>query len=122
MIFKSFLPDEEFDLCTTSEVIVPSGSTTNMDTDNNRELMSLQGQGLNTIAEEWNNQCDIELMQWATEMPSDWQVGGKCSAYLFGNGNHGQLATICVGDLCVKPTLMSSFEVAHQVECGVDWS
>ena len=67
---------------------------------------------------EWNNQCDIELMQWATESPSDWQLGGKCSAYLFGNGNHGELAN--AGTLCAKPSVVTSFEVAHQIECGVD--
>ena len=67
---------------------------------------------------EWDNQCDIELMQWATESPSDWQVGGKCSAYLFGNANHGQLANS--GTKCAKPSLVPSFEIAHQIECGVD--
>ena len=40
----------------------------------------------------WTYEEDVQLMQWATEAPSDWQVGGKCSAYLFGNGRSGQLA------------------------------
>ena len=57
-------------------------------------------------------------MQWATESPTDWQVGGKCSAYLFGDGFHGQLAN--AGIRCAKPSLAPSFEIAHQIECGVD--
>lgn len=40
----------------------------------------------------WNVESDLELMQWAVEVPSDWQVGGKCTAYLMGDGRHGQLA------------------------------
>jgi hypothetical protein len=35
---------------------------------------------------------DVDLMQWATEIPSDWQLSGKCSAYLFGCSAHGELA------------------------------
>ena len=41
---------------------------------------------------QWSLRADVELMQWATECASDWQVGGKCNAYLFGTGRNGQLA------------------------------
>ena len=37
-------------------------------------------------------ESDVDLMQWATEIPSDWQLSGKCSAYLFGCSAHGELA------------------------------
>jgi hypothetical protein len=31
-------------------------------------------------------------MQWATEVPADWQLSGKCAAYMFGCSEHGELA------------------------------
>ncbi len=34
---------------------------------------------------------DSQLMMWATQQPQDWQFGGKCEVYMFGNGRHGQL-------------------------------
>ena len=40
----------------------------------------------------WTIESDVDLMQWATEIPSDWQLSGKCSAYLFGCSGHGELA------------------------------
>jgi hypothetical protein len=40
----------------------------------------------------WTVESDVDLMQWATEIPSDWQLSGKCSAYLFGCSGHGELA------------------------------
>ena len=40
----------------------------------------------------WTLDSDVDLMQWATEIPSDWQLSGKCSAFLFGCSGHGELA------------------------------
>jgi hypothetical protein len=40
----------------------------------------------------WRLEADQELMTWATQQPEDWQIGGKCQAYLWGSGRHGQLA------------------------------
>lgn len=31
-------------------------------------------------------------MSWAVRYPQDWQVGGKCEAFLWGDGKRGQLA------------------------------
>ena len=30
-------------------------------------------------------------MAWATHQPHDWQLGGGCSAFLWGSGRHGQV-------------------------------
>lgn len=40
----------------------------------------------------WSLEADVQLMAWVTQIPQDWQVGGKCQAYLWGSGRHGQLA------------------------------
>jgi hypothetical protein len=40
----------------------------------------------------WSLEADHEIMTWATQQPEDWQIGGKCQAYLWGSGRHGQLA------------------------------
>jgi len=39
----------------------------------------------------WDLKVDEEIMRWATQRPEDWQHGGKCDAYLWGGGRHGQL-------------------------------
>jgi hypothetical protein len=44
------------------------------------------------VEQNWTVESDVDLMQWATEIPSDWQLSGKCSAYLFGCSGHGELA------------------------------
>ena len=68
--------------------------------------------------DKWANECDIQLMQWASEVPTDWQLGGKCSAYLYGDNRYGQLAD--AGALELMPKFAPSFEIAHQIECGVN--
>lgn len=40
----------------------------------------------------WDVEQDAALMSWATQQPADWQVGGRCSVYMWGSGRHGQLA------------------------------
>lgn len=40
----------------------------------------------------WSLDADRDIMQWTISYPQDWQVGGKCEAYFWGNGRHGQLA------------------------------
>ena len=105
-----------------------ASNVTELNTQQNRYLVNddifpskkqLQQNNDNPSHYQWTTQCDIELMDWATEIPSDWQVGGKCSAYLFGNGIHGELANTQLVK-SAKPSLVQSFEVAHQIECGVD--
>lgn len=39
----------------------------------------------------WTHQMDTQIMSWATQYPQDWQLGGKCEAYLWGSGRQGQL-------------------------------
>lgn len=40
----------------------------------------------------WSLEADRDIMLWTTTYPQDWQVGGKCDAYFWGNGRHGQLS------------------------------
>jgi len=40
----------------------------------------------------WSLEADRDIMQWTNAYPHDWQVGGRCEAYFWGNGRHGQLA------------------------------
>lgn len=40
----------------------------------------------------WSLKADEQLMTWSVQQPHDWQIGGKCQAYLWGSGQHGQLA------------------------------
>ena len=42
---------------------------------------------------QWSVEQDGELMAWATHQPHDWQMGGGCSAFLWGSGRHGQVST-----------------------------
>ena len=39
----------------------------------------------------WSLKADEQIMNWSTQQPHDWQIGGKCHAYLWGSGRHGQL-------------------------------
>ncbi len=41
---------------------------------------------------QWSLGADKDIMSWMVSYPQDWQVGGKCDAYFWGNGRHGQLA------------------------------
>uniref|UniRef100_T1JES7 HECT-type E3 ubiquitin transferase n=1 Tax=Strigamia maritima TaxID=126957 RepID=T1JES7_STRMM len=64
----------------------------------------------------WELRMDEEIMQWATQHPEDWQLGGKCDVYMWGSGRHGQLAQ--AGRSTLSPTLIESFSNAQQVICG----
>ncbi|XP_032830981.2 putative E3 ubiquitin-protein ligase HERC1 isoform X4 [Petromyzon marinus] len=64
----------------------------------------------------WNASMDEQIMAWATAKPEDWQLGGKCEAYMWGGGRHGQLAE--AGRSVLIPTLTPSFSQAQQVVCG----
>jgi hypothetical protein len=39
----------------------------------------------------WTLDMDSQVMMWATQQPHDWQFGGNCECYVFGNGRHSQL-------------------------------
>lgn len=39
----------------------------------------------------WSLKADEQIMSWSTQQPHDWQIGGKCRAFLWGSGRHGQL-------------------------------
>ena len=59
----------------------------------------------------WKEEYDVQLIQWHSEQPNDWQVGGENSGYLFGNGNEGQLADAETHD--ERPCLGKSFKVSR---------
>ncbi|CAH1796720.1 unnamed protein product [Owenia fusiformis] len=63
---------------------------------------------------DWNH--DEQIMSWATQRPEDWQLGGKCDAFLWGGGRHGQLCEL--GRNAVVPTRAASFSSAQQIICG----
>ncbi|XP_054287973.1 probable E3 ubiquitin-protein ligase HERC1 [Macrosteles quadrilineatus] len=71
---------------------------------------------LATDNEAWSYKTDVQLMSWATQCPQDWQVGGRCEAYLWGSGRHGQLGES--GHSSQVPTLTESFSSAQQIVCG----
>ena len=52
-------------------------------------------------------------MAWAVSRPEDWQLGGKCDAYMWGSGRHGQLCES--GRANLGPHLTASFKCAQQV-------
>ena len=56
---------------------------------------------------------DEQIMMWAIQRPEDWQLGGKCQAYLWGGGRHGQICE--AGRSTSTPTLTGSFSCAQQV-------
>lgn len=56
---------------------------------------------------------DEEIIAWSTQYPEDWQLGGKCEAYLWGSGRHGQLAE--AGRNALMPVCTESFSQAQQV-------
>ena len=61
----------------------------------------------------WELSQDEEIMQWASQQPEDWQLGGQCDAYLWGGGRHGQLCES--GRSVLTPMLTPSFSCAQQV-------
>ncbi|KAJ8304849.1 hypothetical protein KUTeg_018432 [Tegillarca granosa] len=64
----------------------------------------------------WDFNMDMQIMMWATQRPEDWQIGGKCEAYLWGSGRHGQMCE--GGRAAFVPTKVPSFACAQQIECG----
>ncbi|XP_065224595.1 probable E3 ubiquitin-protein ligase HERC1 isoform X2 [Planococcus citri] len=64
----------------------------------------------------WRLEADRDIMLWTTTYPQDWQVGGKCDAYFWGNGRHGQLSE--GGYSSPTPILVESFHTAQQIVCG----
>ncbi|KAL3277276.1 hypothetical protein HHI36_012626 [Cryptolaemus montrouzieri] len=64
----------------------------------------------------WTIKQDEQIMQWVTQRPQDWQIGGKCEAYLWGSDRHGQLAE--VGCNASAPILVESYSTARKIICG----
>ncbi|CAH1255597.1 HERC1 [Branchiostoma lanceolatum] len=64
----------------------------------------------------WKLNMDEEIMAWATQKPEDWMLGGRCEAYMWGGGRHGQLAE--TGRSLLAPTITLSFSQAQQIICG----
>ena len=62
----------------------------------------------------WDFAQDEQIMLWATQRPEDWQLGGKCDAYMWGGGRHGQMCES--GRSSLIPTATSSFTSAQQVQ------
>ncbi|PSN36069.1 hypothetical protein C0J52_06695 [Blattella germanica] len=64
----------------------------------------------------WSLKADEQVMSWSTQQPHDWQIGGKCHAYLWGSGRHGQLGE--AGRSSLVPVETESFSGAQQIVCG----
>ncbi|KAK3583560.1 hypothetical protein CHS0354_026149 [Potamilus streckersoni] len=64
----------------------------------------------------WSLEMDSQIMVWATQRPEDWQIGGKCEAFLWGNGRHGQMCE--GGRAIITPVKVQSFSCAQQIICG----
>ena len=64
----------------------------------------------------WTVSMDEQVMQWVTQRPEDWRVGGKCESFLWGGGRHGQLCE--AGRMVATPTHTPSFACAQQVRAG----
>ncbi|XP_046401290.1 probable E3 ubiquitin-protein ligase HERC1 isoform X2 [Ischnura elegans] len=64
----------------------------------------------------WSLKADEQIMCWASQQPHDWQVGGKCQAFVWGSGHHGQLAE--AGRNSLVPVIAESFSGAQQIICG----
>lgn len=64
----------------------------------------------------WSLKQDEQIMRWVTQRPHDWQIGGKCKAYLWGSDRHGQLAEL--GYSASVPSEVKSFSTARKIICG----
>lgn len=64
----------------------------------------------------WSIKQDEQIMSWVTQRPQDWQIGGKCKAYMWGSDRHGQLAEL--GYSVSSPTHVESFSIAKKIVCG----
>jgi len=56
---------------------------------------------------------DEQIMSWAVQRPEDWQLGGRCEAFMWGGGRIGQLGE--AGRNVLNPTAAQSFSCAQQV-------
>lgn len=65
---------------------------------------------------EWSLKADEQIMNWVTQQPQDWQIGGKCQAFLWGSGRHGQLAE--GGCNSTTPVNVQSFSISQTIICG----
>lgn len=67
----------------------------------------------------WTLDMDSEVMRWASQQPHDWQFGGKCDVFMWGNGRHGQLGeNDLLGRQLSTPRLSPTFCGAQQIICG----
>lgn len=64
----------------------------------------------------WSLKADEQTMSWSIQQPHDWQIGGKCHAFLWGSGRHGQLGE--AGRSSLVPVETESFSGAQQIVCG----
>lgn len=64
----------------------------------------------------WTIEQDKQIIHWVTNRPEDWQIGGKCTAYLWGSDRHGQLAEL--GYSVSTPTPVESFSISKKILCG----
>lgn len=65
---------------------------------------------------EWGIRADEQIISWVTQQPQDWQIGGKCQAFLWGSGRHGQLCE--AGCSSSSPVNVESFSVSQTIICG----
>ncbi|KAK9737174.1 HECT-domain (ubiquitin-transferase) [Popillia japonica] len=63
----------------------------------------------------WSIKQDEQIIQWVTNRPQDWQIGGKCNVYLWGSNRHGQLAEVQATNT-LQP--VESFASAKKIVCG----
>lgn len=64
----------------------------------------------------WTIKQDQQIIQWVSQRPQDWQIGGKCKAFLWGSDRHGQLAEL--GYSSSVPTQVETFSTARKIVCG----
>lgn len=64
----------------------------------------------------WTIKQDEQIIQWMTQSPDSWEIGGKCTAYLWGSHRHGQLAD--VSGNASSPISVQSFSIAKKIVCG----
>ncbi|XP_044259648.1 probable E3 ubiquitin-protein ligase HERC1 isoform X3 [Tribolium madens] len=64
----------------------------------------------------WTTKQDEQIMQWVSQRPQDWQIGGKCKAYMWGSDRHGQLAEL--GYSASVPIQVESFSISRKIICG----
>lgn len=65
---------------------------------------------------EWSIRADEQIISWVTQQPQDWQIGGKCQAFLWGSGRHGQLGEGGCSSTC--PINVESFSISQTIVCG----